>query len=329
MVAPAAMGTLTLDHRARRGKVGVLWQGTRMTTDRTTANGISIAFEDKGPRDAPAILLVMGLGGQLTLWPDEFVDALVARGFRTIRYDNRDVGLSTRFDAAGVPNLKWMFVKAALGLPVRSAYRLADMADDGVALLDRLEIDRAHVVGASMGGMIAQHIAASHPGRTLSLTSIMSTTGNRRLPRAKKEAMQVLANRPMSGDPEDMIAYSVRAARVIGSPGYPAEEERLQRRVRGDFERGWYPQGVARQMAAIVADGDRRPMLKAVRAPTLVIHGEADPLVPIAGGRDTAAHIAGARLMTIPGMGHDLPLALVDTLADAIAEHAKGAAVAA
>ena len=300
-----------------------------MTTDRTTANGISIAFEDKGPRDAPAILLVMGLGGQLTLWPDEFVDALVARGFRTIRYDNRDVGLSTRFDAAGVPNLKWMFVKAALGLPVRSAYRLSDMADDGVALLDRLEIDRAHVVGASMGGMIAQHIAASHPGRTLSLTSIMSTTGNRRLPRAKKEAMQVLANRPMSGDPEDMIAYSVRAARVIGSPGYPAEEERLQRRVRGDFERGWYPQGVARQMAAIVADGDRRPMLKAVRAPTLVIHGEADPLVPIAGGRDTAAHIAGARLMTIPGMGHDLPLALVDTLADAIAEHAKGAAVAA
>lgn len=300
-----------------------------MTTQQTTANGISITYEDKGPKDAPAILLVMGLGGQLTLWPDEFVDALVAHGFRVVRYDNRDVGLSTRFDAAGVPNLKWMFVKAALKLPVRSAYTLADMAADGMALLDHLGIARAHVVGASMGGMIAQHIAARYPDRILSLTSVMSTTGNPRLPRAQKEAMRVLANRPMSGDKEALIAYSVNAARVIGSPGYPAAEERLQRRVRSDFERGWYPQGVARQMAAIVADGDRRSMLKDVKAPTLVIHGEADPLVPIAGGRDTAETIPGARLLTIPGMGHDLPLALVDTLADAIAEHAKGAAVAA
>ena len=294
-----------------------------MTTAQTTANGISITYEDKGPKGAPAILLVMGLGGQLTLWPDEFVDALNAHGFRTIRYDNRDVGLSTRFDAAGVPNLKWMFVKAAIGLPVRSAYTLADMAADGIALLDHLGIRRAHIVGASMGGMIAQHIAARYSDRTLSLTSIMSTTGNRRLPRANKDAMQVLANRPMSGEKEELIAYSVRAARVIGSPGYPAAEERLQRRVRADFDRGWYPQGVARQMAAIVADGDRRAMLKDIKAPTLVIHGEGDPLVPIAGGRDTAASIAGARLLTIPGMGHDLPLALVDTLADAIAGHVK------
>ncbi|WP_260582180.1 alpha/beta fold hydrolase [Sphingopyxis sp. PET50] len=300
-----------------------------MTIGEARVNGINITYEDKGPKDAPAILLVMGLGGQLTLWPDEFVDALVAHGFRTIRYDNRDVGLSTRFDAAGVPNLKWMFVKSMLRLPVRPAYSLADMAADGVGLLDHLGIGKAHVVGASMGGMISQHIAARYPDRTLSLTSIMSTTGNPRLPRAQKEAMAVLANRPMSGDPEDMIAYSVRAARVIGSPGYPAEEERLQRRVRGDFERGWYPQGVARQMAAIVADGDRRAMLKTIKAPTLVIHGEADPLVPLAGGKDTAANIPGARLMTIPGMGHDLPLALVDTLADAVAGHARELAAAA
>ncbi|KQZ63678.1 alpha/beta hydrolase [Sphingopyxis sp. Root1497] len=300
-----------------------------MTTMQTTANGIDITYEDKGPRDAPVILLVMGLGGQLTLWPDEFVDALNAHGFRTIRYDNRDVGLSTRFEAAGVPNLKWMFVKAALRLPVRPAYTLADMAADGVALLDHLGVAQAHIVGASMGGMISQHIAARYPDRTLSLTSIMSTTGNPRLPRANKDAMAVLANRPMSGDPEAMIAYSVRAARVIGSPAYPAAEERLQRRVRGDFERGWYPQGVARQMAAIVADGDRRAMLKTITAPTLVIHGEADPLVPLAGGKDTAASIPGARLMTIPGMGHDLPLALVDTLADAIASHARELAAAA
>ena len=297
-----------------------------MTTEQAAVNGISITFEDKGPRDAPAILLVMGLGGQLTLWPDEFVDALNARGFRTIRYDNRDVGLSTRFDAAGVPNLKWMFVKSLLRLPVRSAYTLADMAADGMALLDHLGIARAHIVGVSMGGMISQHIAARYPDRVLSLTSVMSTTGNPRLPRAQKEAMQVLTSRPMSGDPEDLIAYSVRAAKVIGSPGYPPDEERLQRRVRSDFERGWYPQGVARQMAAIVADGDRRPMLKSIGAPTLVIHGEGDPLVPLAGGRDTADNISGARLLTIPGMGHDLPLGLVDTLADAIAGHAGAVA---
>ena len=300
-----------------------------MTIQQTTANGISITFEDKGPRDAPVILLVMGLGGQLTLWPDEFVDALNAHGFRTIRYDNRDVGLSTRFDDAGVPNLKWMFVKMMLRLPVRPAYRLADMAADGVALLDHLGIDRAHIVGVSMGGMISQHIAARYPERLLSLTSIMSSSGNPKLPRANKDAMAVLANRPMSGDPEDMIAYSVRAARVIGSPAYPAEEERLQRRVRGDFERGWYPQGVARQMAAIVADGDRRALLKSITVPTLVVHGEADPLVPLAAGKDTAANIPGARLMTIPGMGHDLPLALVDTLADAVAGHAGELAAAA
>jgi pimeloyl-ACP methyl ester carboxylesterase len=299
------------------------------TQQQATANGISITYEDKGPQSAPPILLVMGLGGQLTLWPDEFVDALNARGFRTIRYDNRDVGLSTRFDAAGVPNLKWMFVKAAIGLRVRSAYTLADMAADGVALLDHLGIGRAHVVGVSMGGMIAQHIAARHPDRAASLASVMSSTGNRRLPRAKKEAMDALAGRPMSGDKEDLIAYSVRTARIVGSPGYPADEERLQRRVRSDFERGWYPQGTVRQMAAILADGDRRAMLKHIAAPTLVIHGEADPLVPLEAGRDTAAHIPGARLMTIPGMGHDLPLALVDTLADAIADHAGSAAVAA
>jgi pimeloyl-ACP methyl ester carboxylesterase len=300
-----------------------------MTTAQANINGISITYEDKGPSGAPVILLVMGLGGQLTLWPDEFVDALNERGFRTIRYDNRDVGLSTRFEAAGIPNVKWMIVKSVLGLPVRPAYTLADMAADGIGLLDHLAVARAHVVGVSMGGMISQHIAARYPQRVLSLTSVMSTTGNRRLPRARKEAMQVLANRPMSGDKEALIAYSVNAARVIGSPGYPADEARLQRRVRTDFERGWYPQGVARQMAAIVADGDRRAMLKDIAAPTLVIHGEDDPLVPIDGGRDTAANIAGARLLTIPGMGHDLPLALVDTLADAIVEHATSVAVAA
>jgi pimeloyl-ACP methyl ester carboxylesterase len=294
-----------------------------MQTQKIAANGIEITYEDMGPRDAPVILLVMGLGGQLTLWPDEFVAALNAHGFRTIRYDNRDVGLSTRFDAAGVPNIKWLVVKSLLGLRPQTPYRIADMADDAIALLDALQIDRAHVVGASMGGMIAQHVAARVPDRLHSLTSVMSTTGNRRLPRAKPEAMKALAGRPMSGDPEDMIAYMKRAAGVVGSPAYPPTAERLDWRIRRDFNRAWYPPGYARQMAAIIADGDRRDMLRTIKVPTLVIHGEDDPLVPLAGGKDTADNIPGARLLTIPGMGHDLPLALVDTLADAIADHAQ------
>jgi pimeloyl-ACP methyl ester carboxylesterase len=298
-----------------------------MTHPTITANGISIAYDDAGPRSAPVILLIMGLGGQLTLWPDEFVAALNAHGFRTIRYDNRDVGLSTRFDAAGVPNIKWLFAKALFGLTPRTAYRLADMAADATALLDALGIARAHVVGVSMGGMIAQHVAAAVPERVLSLTSVMSTTGNRRLPRARPEAIRALAGRPMAGDPEALIAYAKRTARIIGSPAYPADEARLDRRVRRDFERAFHPPGAVRQMAAIIADGDRRPMLRTIRVPTLVIHGADDPLVPLAGGKDTAANIPDARLMTIPGMGHDLPLALVDTLADAIAGHARGEVV--
>lgn len=292
---------------------------------RAQVNGITIAYDDSGPRDAPAILLVMGLGAQLTLWPDEFLAALHRRGFRTIRYDNRDVGLSQRFEAAGMPNVKWMVVKSLLGLRPTAPYTLRDMAADGMALLDELKVPSAHVVGASMGGMIAQHMAAGWRDRTLSLTSVMSTTGNRRLPRAKPEAMRVLSDRPRSAEREAMIAFAKRAAHVIGSPAYPPDPERLDRRVRSDFDRGHYPPGFARQMAAIIADGDRRAMLRRISAPTLVLHGEADPLVPVAGGRDTAANIRGAQLHTIAGWGHDLPLALVDVLADRIAAHAKAA----
>lgn len=296
-----------------------------MTTNQIAANGITITYEDAGPRAAPVILLIMGLGCQLTMWPDEFVAALQDRGFRTIRYDNRDVGLSSRFDAAGVPNIKWLFAKALIGLTPRTPYRIADMAGDATGLLDALGVDQAHIVGVSMGGMIAQHVAAAKPTRALSLTSVMSTTGNRRLPRPNRDAMRALSDRPMRGDPEAMIDYAKRAAGIIGSPGYPPDPARLDRRVRNDFARAWYPPGYARHMAAIIADGDRREMLRTIKVPTLVIHGEADPLVPLAGGRDTAANISAARLLTIPGMGHDLPLGLVDTLADAIADHAKGA----
>lgn len=293
-----------------------------------TANGIEICYEVHGDPTAPPILLVMGLGGQLTLWPIEFVDALVARGFRVIRYDNRDVGLSTKWDAAGVPNIRWMVLKSLFGLKPRAPYGLADMARDGMGLLDALGIAKAHIVGASMGGMIAQHIGASHGDRVLTLTSVMSTTGHRSVPRARPEAMKMLTARPATTDTETLVAFGKQVARAIGSPGYPADDARLDAQVRANLARSNYPPGFARQVAAIVADGDRRAMLGQVSAPTLVIHGADDPLVPVEGGRDTAAHIPGARLLTIPGMGHDLPLALVDTLADAIADHARTAAPA-
>ena len=284
-----------------------------------TANGITLEYEDAGDAQAPVILLVMGLGGQLTLWPVELVEALVARGYRVIRYDNRDIGLSTKFDAAGTPNLAAMIMAGMMGQAVTPPYTLDDMAADGVALLDALGIDRAHIVGASMGGMIAQLIAADYPARARSLVSIMSTTGNRAVPPARPEAMAVLMNRPTSGERDAIIAYAMQSARVIGSPGYPPDPDRLRTRVTADYDRSFAPAGAMRQMAAIIAAGDRREKLAGITVPTSVIHGADDPLVPVEGGRDTAASIPGAELHVIEGMGHDLPLALVDEIADVIA----------
>lgn len=289
------------------------------------ANGIKLEYEIYGDDHAPVVLLVMGLGAQLTLWPIEFVDALVARGFRVIRYDNRDIGLSTKFDEAGVPDMAAVMMAAMSGQPVPLAYTLDDMAADGVALLDALGIERAHVVGASMGGMIAQLIAINHPDKTLSLTSIMSTTGNPAMPQAKPEAMAVLTNRPVTTDMDVIMDFGVKAARTIGSPAYPADEQRLRARVKSDFERSFSPIGMMRQMAAIVGNGDRRARLAGVAAPTMVIHGDADPLVPVEGAHDTAAHIKQAELLIIPGMGHDLPVQLVDQIADAVVKVSKRA----
>jgi pimeloyl-ACP methyl ester carboxylesterase len=291
------------------------------------ANGIVLEYEDYGDRAAPAILLVMGLGAQLTLWPIELVEALTARGFRVIRYDNRDIGLSTKFDAAGVPDMAALMMKLATGQKPDAAYTLDDMAGDAAALLDALGIARAHIVGASMGGMIAQLVAVNYPEKTLTLTSIMSTTGNPAVPPAKPEAMAVLTSRPTSPEPDVIVEFGVRAAKVIGSPAYPQDEQRVRDRVKRDFERSFSPFGMIRQMAAIMTSGDRRTRLARISAPTLVIHGDADPLVPLEGGKDTAANVRGAELLVIPGMGHDLPLQLVDTIADAIAGVAARATV--
>lgn len=289
--------------------------------------GVELEWDERGKASDPAVLLIMGLGGQMTRWSEDFMAALVAHGFRTIRFDNRDVGLSTKFDAAGLPNLPAIGAAMMMGRTPDTAYTLEHMAGDAVAVLDAAGVDRAHVVGASMGGMIAQLVATEHPERVLTLTSIMSTTGNPALPRATAEANAVLMTRPTGTDMDALIAHGVRSAKVIGSPGYPTDDAILAERLRADAERMHYPPGFVRQMAAIVANGDRRPRLGGIEVPTLVIHGTDDPLVPIDGGRDTAASIPGARLKEIPGMGHDLPTQLIGRITDLIAAHAKAATV--
>ena len=289
-----------------------------------TTNGVTLEYETYGDPANPPLLLIMGLGAQLTLWPMELVEALVARGYRVIRYDNRDIGLSTKFTQAGVPNVRKVALMRLFGLRPKLPYRLTDMAADAIGLLNALGIDKAHIVGASMGGMIAQLVAATYPERTLSLTSIMSTTGNRRVPPARPEAFKALTTPPPANATLDqLIPHVTRIARAIGSPAYPAPEDRLAERITRDFKRSFHPTGSARQLAAIIDDGCRRDRLKNVTAPALVIHGVDDPLIRVEGGRDTAAHITGARLYEIKGMGHDLPLELVDEVADAIAGVAR------
>ena len=291
----------------------------------TTHNAVTLEYETHGDPANPPLLLIMGLGAQLTLWPIELVEALVARGYFVIRHDNRDIGLSTKFTQAGVPDMSGVVAALMTGKKPNIPYTLSDMAADAIAVLDAAGVARAHIVGASMGGMIAQLVAVEHPERVLSLTSIMSTTGNPAVPPARPAAMAALTA-PIAPD-ADLAAILERGAMVskaIGSPGYPADDARLRANVERDYTRSFHPTGAMRHMAAIVADGDRRARLKRVTAPTLVIHGADDPLVPVEGGRDTASAIAGATILEVPGMGHDLPLALVETIADAIAGHARG-----
>jgi pimeloyl-ACP methyl ester carboxylesterase len=289
------------------------------------ANGIGIELDDQGPAGAEPLLLIMGLGMQLIGWPEELVQLLVSRGFRVIRHDNRDVGLSQGFDHLGVPNLPVAAMRHALRLQVHAPYSIGDMADDALGVLDALGIAQAHVCGASMGGMIAQHLAARHPQRVKSLTLLMTTSGSRRLPQAPWSVQKVLMSRPDGSDAEAVVAHLLNVMSVIGSPAYPPEPVRLQRRLRQSVQRAWRPAGTARQLAAVAADGDRTTLLLGIKAPTLVIHGEADPLVPVAAGRDLAQRIAGAQSDFIPGMGHDLPLQLLPRLADGITANARRA----
>ena len=275
---------------------------------KVTSNGLDFEVEvnEPGrPDGAPTVLLIMGLGMQLIAWPPAFVKALTDAGYRVVRLDNRDIGLSHK-TTAKLPNLVWMALKHRMGMAIRADYTLRDMVEDTRGVLDAMNITRCHVIGVSMGGMIAQGLASHHPDRVLSLTSIMSTTGARGLPQATPRASMALIARPKSRKREDIIAHFVKVLAVIGSPKYPMVEAEIRQRIGEAFDRSFYPAGTIKQMGAIMASGDRSAEVSKVVAPTLVIHGKDDPLVPLKNGEDTANKIAGSEYTEIEGMGHDL-----------------------
>ena len=290
-----------------------------------TANGIQICYDTFGNENDPPLLLIMGLGVQMIAWHEEFCEQLAQQGFWVIRFDNRDIGKSTRFDEAGIPNVMAVMMAAMQGQTVATPYLLKDMAQDSVELLDALGIEKAHVVGASMGGMIVQEILIRHPERVLTATSIMSTTGDPSLPPATPDALNVLMS-PAPLERDSYLDNSVVVWQVLNGDGFPLRETAVRENAARAFDRGLNPAGTARQMAAIFASGSRREPLKQVKVPTLVIHGAADPLVPLAAGEDTAAHIPDAELLVIEKMGHGLPIETWPEVIGAIVKHAKSAA---
>jgi pimeloyl-ACP methyl ester carboxylesterase len=284
-------------------------------------DGIEIVYDAFGERSAPPMLLVGGLGTQLIAWDADFCRELAARGYWVIRFDNRDVGLSTRLDEAGVPDVMALMQAQMAGQAIESAYKLRDMADDAIGLLDAIGIESAHVVGASMGGMIVQEMAIQHPERLRTVTSIMSSTGNPALPPPKPEAVAVLMTPPAASRAEH-LEHSLQAAQVMSGTAFEIDAEGLREMAGQAYDRGLSPAGTARQMAAILASGSRKEALKSVNLPVLVIHGDADPLVPVEGGIDTAEAVPGAQLLIIEGMGHDLPPAVWPQVVEAITKHA-------
>lgn len=295
-----------------------------------SANGVRIEVDIHGPEHGEPLLMVMGLGMQLIAWPDGLVTELVARGFRVIRFDNRDVGLSQPFDQLGVPNIPLAALLHTLRLPLKAPYQIADLARDAVGVLDALGIAKAHVCGASMGGMIAQHLGFAHGQRLKSLTLMMTTSGHRSLPKESLKVRRAMLSRPRASSTpeqkfENVLDHYVSLYGVIGSPGFPAEPKMLRERIAHGVKRAFRPQAVARQLVAIAADTHRAERLPRIAVPTLVIHGEADALIPVAAAHDLARRIPGARLETIPGWGHDLPEALWPQLAEAVATLAADA----
>ena len=293
---------------------------------RVVANGIALEVDDRGDAGADAVLLIMGLGMPLLAWPDELVQALVARGHRVIRFDNRDIGLSQHLDHLGRPRLARALLQHALHRPVHAPYGLTDMAADTVGLLDALGLRAVHVCGASMGGMIAQHLAVHHPPRVKSLTLMMTSSGARHLPRPRARVLRAMLARPLGRNREAAIRFYQRLLRAIGSPAWQDDPARVRERIAAMVDRSYHPAGSLRQLLAIAADGDRSPRLGAIRAPTHIIHGDADPLLRVAAAHDLHARIPGSTLDIVPGMGHDLPLPLVERLADGIEQAVRRAA---
>jgi len=291
---------------------------------KVNANNIQIEYDTFGDPSSKPILLIMGLGGQMIDWDEEFCEQLVSRGFYVIRFDNRDVGLSTKFEEAGVPDVIAVMNAVQAGETVEVPYLLEDMADDAVGLLDALYVEKAHVCGASMGAYISQIVAFRHPTRVLSLTSIMGSTGNPDLPPPTPEAMRVLLM-SMPTEREAYIDAEINGWRVLYGSGFPFDEEKWRIDIASSYDRCFYPQGFTRQLAAIRVNGNRKPKLASINVPTLVIHGADDPLVPVEGGKDTAAAILGAKLLIIDGMGHSLPPETWPRIVEAITENANKA----
>ena len=276
------------------------------------ANGIDIEYESFGRASDPLILLIMGFAAQLIFWPDPLCEGLAAKGFRVVRFDNRDIGKSTPFAGQSAPDPRELLAEVAAGRRPDVPYTLDDMADDALGLMDALGTKRAHVVGASMGGMIAQLVAINHPDRAKSLISIMSTTGRRDLPAGNPKTLSVLFRPPSSDSRDDLIEASLLVQRALSSPGFPVSEAEMNARAERRTDRAPFDlAGLARQSAALIVAPPRNALLRQVRCPALVLHGADDPVIPAAAARDTAESIPGAELVIVPGMGHDLPAALV------------------
>ena len=289
-----------------------------------SSNGIALEVEDQRPPSGEPLLMIMGLGMQLTGWPEGLVQQLLAQGFRVIRFDNRDAGLSQAFDHLGVPNIGLASVQHLLHLPVRSPYSLSDMARDALGVLDALGLPQAHVCGASMGGMIAQHVALLAPQRVKSLSLIMTNSGARSVPGPSMRVRSALLSRaPNPHDFAAVVERTYQLFRLIGSPAYPAPEAELRERIKDSLRRSMRPRGVLRQLAAIAADNRRAGQLGRIQTPTLIIHGDADPLVPVPAAHDLARRIPTASLDIIPGMGHDLPEPLWPRFVDGIRSVAR------
>jgi len=289
------------------------------------ANGLTIEYDEFGDSAAPAMLLIMGLGTQMTAWPESLCRGLADKGYRVIRFDNRDVGLSTKFDGIKVPGpVRWRLMHM-LGMRLRPPYTLSDMADDATGLLDALGVGRAHLLGISMGGMIAQIIAGTRPERVRSLTSLASTSGAPGLPGPDPRLARHMFTRPRNATRDYLIDHAVETWRMIGSPAYPMTDLERRRKAMEALDRSFYPEGYRRHLAAVLGSGERSELLSRIVAPTLVIHGDCDPLIPADCGRDTARHVPGSRLEIVAGLGHDLPESFMPRLAAMVGEHATEA----